>query len=63
MLLSQVILKDFSVKALVSGDKGLKLVFYCNLPESDDLDINGLKNLCHKPLILKIDIDKERPNI
>jgi len=56
LIVYQVTLKKFDVKALVSGDKGLRLEFYANIPDPG-VDTNQLQKLLHKPLLLEIKED------
>ena len=58
MLIRQVELVDAKLKPLKSLDKSLRLVFYININNNNDIDLNYIKNLLFKPLILNIDIDK-----
>lgn len=57
MILKQVELKKAEVKALVSMDKSMRLVFDVNLSPSSENDIAGVYALLYKPLILEIKDD------
>lgn len=54
--IKQAELKEIKLKSLVSLDKSLKLSFIINI-NNDDLDINKLKELLYKPLVLNITTD------
>ena len=55
--IKQAELKSINIKSLVSLDKSLKLVFIINLNEDNNINIDIIKNLLFKPLILNLDID------
>ena len=62
MLLKQVELKKAEIKALVSMDKSLRLVFDINLTPSNEADINAVHSLLYKPLTLEIKEDGTHRN-
>lgn len=57
MIIKQCELKDYKVKALVSGDKGLRLTIDINL-ENNELNLNELANLCHRALVIEVKEDE-----
>lgn len=57
MILKQVELKKVEIKALVSMDKSMRLVFDVNLTPSSEADVAGVHSLLYKPLILEIKED------
>ncbi|MBC8484998.1 MAG: hypothetical protein H8D45_03045 [Bacteroidetes bacterium] len=61
MKLKQTELKEINIKPLKSLDKSLKLVFYVNINENNKVDINYLKEVLFKPLILEIKEDLNIP--
>ena len=58
MILKQVELKNAGIKALVSMDKSLRLVFDINLTPENDIDVAGVYALLYKSLILEIKVDE-----
>ena len=58
MIIKQVELIDAKLKPLKSLDKSLRLVFYININKDNDIDLNIIKNLLFKPLIIDLNIDK-----
>ena len=52
--IKQVELKDIKIKTLISLDKSLSLKFIINLNESNNINIDSLKELLFKSLILNI---------
>ena len=58
MILKQVELKNAGIKALVSMDKSMRLVFDVNLTPENDVDVAGVYALLYKPLILEIKVDE-----
>ena len=58
MILKQVELKKAEIKALVSMDKCMRLVFDVNLPPSGMNDVAGVYDFLYKPLILEIKVDE-----
>jgi hypothetical protein len=59
MIIKQAELKSASVKALVSQDKSVRLIFDVNLTEANLVDINKLHDFLYKSLILEIKEDGE----
>lgn len=57
MNIKQVELKSATIKALVSMDKSIRLVFDVNL-NNKSIDVNELQNLLYKPLTLEIKEDE-----
>lgn len=57
MLIKQVELKKAEIKALVSGDKSMRMVFDVNLTPANEVDINGVHSLLYKSLTLEIKQD------
>jgi len=58
MLIKQVELKKAEIKALVSMDKSMRLVFDVNLTPANEIDINGVHSLLYKSLTLEIKTDE-----
>ncbi len=59
MQIRQVELKKISIKSLISLDKSIKLEFIINLNSNNDIQLDLLKQLIYKPLILDIKEDME----
>ena len=57
IIIKQVELKDINIKSLISLDKSIKLKFIINLNENNDINLDLIKNLLYKPLILIIKED------
>ena len=57
MIIKQVELKSAAIKALVSQDKSVRLIFDVNLSRANQIDINALHDFLYKALILEIKED------
>ena len=57
MIIKQVELKSAAIKALVSQDKSVRLIFDVNLTGANQIDINALHDFLYKSLILEIKED------
>jgi len=57
MIIKQAELKKAEIKALVSMDKSVRLVFDVNLNPSNEVDVNALHSLLYKSLRLEITED------
>lgn len=58
MIIRQAELKKAEIKALVSMDKSVRLVFDINLTPANEVDINGLHSFLYKSLTLEIKEDE-----
>lgn len=59
MIIKQVELKSASIKALVSQDKSVRLIFDVNLSGANQVDVNALHDFLYKGLTLEIREDGE----
>ena len=59
MIIKQAELKSAAIKALVSQDKSVRLIFDVNLNEGNQVNINELHDFLYKGLILEIKEDGE----
>jgi len=57
MKINEVELKKAEIKALVSGDKSLRLVFDVNLHSNNEVDVNSLHTYLYEALTLEINKD------
>ena len=57
MIIKQVELKSAAIKALVSQDKSVRLIFDVNLNRDNQVDVNALHDFLYKSLILEIKED------
>ena len=58
MIIKQVELKSAAIKALVSQDKSVRLIFDVNLSGANQVDVNALHDFLYKALILEIKEDE-----
>jgi hypothetical protein len=57
MIIKQAELKCATIKALVSQDKSVRLIFDVNLTGANQVDVNKLHDFLYKSLILEIKED------